>query len=78
MREKICEILSDACALKETVAPESELKLLSLDSLSFVAAVVAMEETFGIEFEPDELDIAAWKTVGDIIKNVEKKVHAEK
>lgn len=75
MREKICEILSDACALKETVAPESELKLLSLDSLSFVAAVVAMEETFGIEFEPDELDIAAWKTVGDIARYVEEKIN---
>lgn len=36
MREEIIEIVRSYCALEEDIGPESELKLLSLDSLSFV------------------------------------------
>ena len=48
MKEKVIKILKNACALPEEISEESELKLLSLDSLSFVGAVVEIEETFGI------------------------------
>lgn len=37
MREEIIEIVRSYCALEEDIGPESELKLLSLDSLSFVS-----------------------------------------
>ncbi len=77
MKEKIVEIIQNACALEEEITTESELKLLSLDSLSFVGAVVEIEEEFGLEFELDELGIFNWKTVGDIIKNVEEKINAK-
>lgn len=78
MRERVVEIVKNACAINEEVTLDSELKLLSLDSLTFVGVVMDLEEEFGIEFEVDELDILDWKTVGDIAKSVEEKVNGKK
>jgi acyl carrier protein len=78
MKEKVIKILKNACALPEEISEESELKLLSLDSLSFVGAVVEIEETFGIEFDIDELDVFGWTTAGDVVRAVEEKIHAKK
>ena len=78
MKEKIISIIQKGCALEETVFPESELKALSLDSLSFVAVLVAIEEEFQIEFELDELDRNAWNTVADVIKAAEEKADGKK
>lgn len=78
MKEKIISIIQKGCALEETVSPESELKALSLDSLSFVAVLVAIEEEFQIEFELDELDRNAWNTVADVIKAAEEKADGKK
>lgn len=78
MKEKVIKILKNACALPEEISEESELKLLSLDSLSFVGAVVEIEETFGIEFDIDELDVFGWTTAGDVVRAVEEKFHAKK
>lgn len=75
MKEKIIAIIRNACALEERVDENSELATLSLDSLSFVGVIVEMEEQFGIEFDIDELGVFDWKTVADIIKNVEEKLH---
>ena len=78
MRERVVEIVKNACAINEEVTLDSELKLLSLDSLTFVGVVMDLEEEFGIEFEVDELDILDWKTVGDIAKSVEEKMNGKK
>ena len=75
MKERVLEIIRNACAIDEEVTLSSELKLLSLDSLTFVGIVVELEEEFGVEFELDELGIFDWKTVGDIVKNLEDKVN---
>lgn len=78
MKEKIIEIIRNACAVSETVTEDSELLTLSLDSLSFVGAVVEIEEAFGITFDLDEAQPLAWQTVGQIIQGVENKVYAGK
>lgn len=78
MKDKIIEILKNACALEEEIAEESELKLLSLDSLSFIEALVKIEETFGIEFDICELNFNERKTAGDIIACAEKKADGKK
>lgn len=78
MKEKIIEIILNACALPEEISEESELKLLSIDSLSFVGAIVELEDEFGIEFDPDELVLSDWVTVGDVICAMEKKVNERK
>lgn len=75
MKDRVVEIIRNACAIDEEVSLDSELKLLSLDSLTFVSIVVELEEEFGIEFELDELGFFDWKTVGDIANNVEEKVN---
>ena len=78
MNEKVINIIQNACALEEEISLESELKLLSLDSLSFVGAIIELEETFKIEFELDEINIFDWKTVGDIVMSVEAKLNVKK
>ena len=44
MKDRVIEIIKNACAIDEAVTLESELKLLSLDSLTFVGIVVQIEE----------------------------------
>lgn len=78
LKEKIIEIIQSFCAVDEEVTYDSELGLLSLDSLSFVELMVTIEEEFGIEFEFDEINIASWNTVGDLVNKVEEKFNAEK
>ena len=43
-----------------------------------MGAVVEIEETFGIEFDIDELDVFGWTTAGDVVRAVEEKIHAKK
>lgn len=78
MKEKIIEIIRNACALPEEINEDSELLTLSLDSLSFVGAVVETEEEFGIEFDIDELNFLDFPRVGDFIRITEKKINAKK
>ena len=71
--EKIIRIVREACALEEAVTAESRLRELSLDSLSFISALVQIEDETEIEFEIEELNIDGWETVGNLIKAVEEK-----
>lgn len=73
MKDKVIEIIKNACAIDEEVTPESELKLLSLDSLSFVGAIVEIESCFGIECD-DGLIMNEYLTVNDLINYVGRKI----
>lgn len=75
--ETIIQIIKNSCAYEESVTFESDLKLLSLDSLTFVGIIVEIEDFFGIEFNVDEISISVWETVEDIVKNVEEKLNAK-
>lgn len=78
MKEKIIEIIRNACALEENdITSQTKLEDLSLDSLSFVEAIVNIEQEFDIEFEIDQGDLVYWETVGDIILKV-KELYCEK
>ena len=78
MKNRIMSIIRNACAIEEEVTIDSELKLLIIDSLTFVSIVVELEDEFGVEFEIDELDVFNWKTVKDIVDSVEDKLNEEK
>lgn len=79
MNDLIIRILRENCALPdEEVFESSVLSELSLDSLSFIDALVKIEEISGIEFDMEELDMARWERVEDIIRSVEEKKNAEK
>ena len=71
--EKIIRIVRESCALEEAVTEDSRLGELSLDSLSFISALVQIEDETEIEFEIEELNIDGWETVGNLIKVVEEK-----
>lgn len=78
MKDKVIEIIKNACAIDEEVTIDSELELLSLDSLTFVGIIVELEEEFCVEFDFDEIEIADWKIVRDIINCLEKKTNEKK
>ena len=74
MKERVIQLLQDACALEEKgITSRTNLKELSLDSLSFIDFLVNVENEFGIEFEPEELSINEWKSVRDILRTVEER-----
>ena len=76
MKEKIIEIILSACAAGEDYADENmPLNELSLDSFSFVSIIVKLEDEFGIEFDVDDLNIAKWENVKDVISAVEIKTN---
>ena len=78
MKDKIIEIIRNACAIDEDVTEESELLMLSLDSLSFVGVIMEIEETFSIEFELEDLNFLDFKIVSDVIRFTEEKLNAKK
>ena len=78
IKKRIINIVSKACALEEKVTEESELKLLSLDSLSFIEVLIDIEEEFEITFDVEELGFYNWETVSDIVNSVEEKINGKK
>lgn len=78
MKEKIIEILKRVCALEEEITQDSELATLSIDSLSFVSAMVEIESEFDITFDVDELNMYDWKTASELIRAVEEKTNGKK
>lgn len=51
---------------------ETKLEDLGLDSLDKIELLYAIEESFGIEFENEEMQ--SFITIGDIVKSIEKKL----
>jgi acyl carrier protein len=63
--------------LEEKITLASELKLLSLDSLSFIEVIIEIEDATGVEFDIDELGLFNWETVGDIVNSMEEKCYGK-
>ncbi len=74
MNEIIINIIKDNLALNEKVKDDTYLSNISLDSLSFITALVTIEEVFSITFTDEELNINNFKTVDDITCLVKRKV----
>lgn len=74
MKEIIINIINDNLALKEEVKENTNLSNLSLDSLSFINAIVTIEEVFSITFNDEELNIDNFKNVSDLVNLVKRKV----
>ena len=51
---------------------ETKLEDLGLDSLDKIELLYAIEESFGIEFENEEMQ--SFITIGDIVKSIQKKI----
>ena len=67
---RVCEIASDV--LQSDVAPESSPETIeSWDSVQHLSLVLALEEEYGFQFSPEEMDQA--KTVGGLARLVSAK-----
>lgn len=72
--EKIYKILEDLSGVSD-IHPESELvNDLSLDSLSMVTLLLALEDAFNFSFDESDMNPFDLTTVQDIICVVEKYV----
>lgn len=71
--EKIIELIKENCALDDEVTSGSKFSELSIDSLSFITAIVEIETYFGIDFD-DGFIMSEYETIEDFIKFVEEKL----
>ena len=71
--EKIIELIKENCALDDEVTYNTEFSELSIDSLSFITAIVEIETYFGIDFD-DGFIMSESETIEDFIKFVEDKL----
>ncbi len=69
--EEIRKAFADKLGV-DSLDENKALKDLGLDSLDIVEMCLDMEEKAGIQFETSEL--ASFKTVGDLLKAIEKKI----
>jgi acyl carrier protein len=78
VEEQIREIVARITHVdKSVITRESTFKDIKADSLDIVQALVAVEETFGIEI-PDE-EAQKFKNFGDFVSYVENRVaHGER
>ena len=58
----------------EELSDNVELFSLGLNSLNTVQLVLALEETFGFEFEMDEISYESFRTLADITEVVKNKI----
>jgi acyl carrier protein len=76
VEEQIREIVARITHVdKSVITRESTFKEIKADSLDIVQALVAVEETFGIEI-PDE-DAQRFQNFGDFVSYVENRVTQE-
>lgn len=71
--EKIIELIKENCALDDEVTYNTRFSELSIDSLSFITAIVEIETYFGIDFD-DGFIMSEYETIEDFIKFVEEKL----
>lgn len=72
MFEKVQSMISELMGIdKSKIKPDSNfIDDLKADSLDIVQMLIAMENEFGIEF--DDAEMQNIKTVGDVVKFIEK------
>ena len=77
MMEKIREILKENLAAPEVVdamADDGDLTQIEINSITSIKIIVALEDTFQIEFDNDMLDLQNFHTICDLTKYIEAKV----
>lgn len=83
VQQDVLQVLDDVLVLNgrsATMGADTELlgALPELDSVSVMGVIAGLEESFGIRVTPDELDAAAFETVGSLSGFVEQKLQGTK
>ncbi|MCI8421242.1 MAG: acyl carrier protein [Clostridia bacterium] len=70
--EKLSKIIADQLSMEQSkITNDTSLREdLQADSLDIVEIIMSIEEEFGIQVDDD--DALAFKTVGDVVKYIEK------
>lgn len=74
----ILELIRAHTAFDEEIHADTPISSLSLDSLSFINLLVAIEEEYGVEFGDEELTRDRYASAGDLISAVETKTEEKK
>lgn len=65
---EVIEIISKYTEVsKENINTDTQISVLSIDSLKFVSLIVELEEYYEKEMEDESLDFSIYETVGDIL-----------
>lgn len=76
--ERLRACLKTSLSLEEKdvvdLKTDSSLLMLGISSVSFIKAVVAIENEFDFEFQDINLDFTRFKTYGDVLKLIEEEV----
>jgi len=77
MREEVCNIIARQLRIDaQSIADEMDIiEELGADSLDIVEMLIAIEESLGVHV-PDD-DIVGLKTVGEIVRYVDKRYRAK-
>ena len=71
-KKKLMDVLSQLSGVENVYEGDYLLTDLGLDSLALVNLMVMLEEAFGIEFSPSDLDPFALSAVEDVMLLVTK------
>ena len=71
MKEKIFSCIQDCVREQSIVLRYDSILSESIDSITFVNIVVALEEEFGFEFEDEMLSVFVLEKVEDLVNYVE-------
>ena len=73
MLKKLNSIVSEVLkgGLNKPLEAASRLQDIGIDSLNFLRLVVSVEDTFGIEFDDDNLDLSRFETVSSLMSYIE-------
>lgn len=76
--KNVIEIITSALQIKDSLAAESPLlgAIPEFDSMAVVLILTSIEEEYGFFIEDDEIDAAAFETVGTLVEFVEQKLNA--
>ena len=73
--EQLNQLLADILELDiSTFDADTELlgALPEFDSMAVVKVITAMEETFGIDVDDDDIDASLFETVGSLLEYIQK------
>ena len=73
MKEKVIGIFLKHCPFLGESFTDLEMKDMGINSISFIQIVVDIEETFGFEFDDEDLDYEKFRTMDDLYEYIDTK-----
>ena len=76
MRDRVIEAVRNNCVFKDRMlTEETTWEEAGMDSLSFIGAIVELEDEFSVTFDDEELVIGEWINIGQLNNALEEKLN---